>query len=153
MARIIDIKIPDAIASALRLPKNDPRSQQLRVLKKLLKKARFTEFGQEYRFDEILLSRHVGKAFQSAVPVHDYNKIHERWWKKTLDGVPDVTWPGKIKYYALSSGTSEAASKYIPVTREMLRSNRVNYIRQLLSLFSYDHLPRNAVTKGFLILG
>ena len=153
MARIIDIKIPDAIASALRLPKNDPRSQQLRVLKKLLKKARFTEFGQQYRFDEILLGRHVGKEFQGAVPVHDYNKIYEKWWKKTLDGVPDVTWPGKIKYYALSSGTSEASSKYIPVTREMLRSNRINYIRQLLSLFSYDHLPRNAVTKGFLILG
>jgi len=67
--------------------------------------------------------------------------------------VPDVTWPGKIKFYALSSGTSEAASKYIPVTKEMLRSNRINYIRQLLSLFTYEHLPRNAVTKGFLMLG
>ena len=57
MARIIDIKIPKAIAAALRLPENDPRRQQLRVLKKLLKKARFTEFGQQYRFDEILLSK------------------------------------------------------------------------------------------------
>ena len=153
MARIIDIKIPKAIASALRLPDNDPRSQQLRVLKRLLKKARFTEFGQKYMFDEILLSRHIGKEFQKIVPVHDYSKIYEQWWKKTLEGVPDVTWPGKIKFYALSSGTSEAASKYIPVTREMLRSNRVNYIRQLISLFTYEHLPRNAVTKGFLMLG
>src|SRR5690606_26216067 len=67
--------------------------------------------------------------------------------------VPDVTWPGKIFYYALSSGTSEAASKYIPVTKDMLRSNRVNYLRQLLSLISYEKLPRNAVTKGFLMLG
>src|SRR5215218_876773 len=153
MARIIDIKIPKAIASALRLPENDPRSQQLRVLKKLLKKARFTEFGQQYRFDEILLSRHIGKEFQNRVPVHDYNKIYEQWWKKTLDGVPDVAWPGKIKYYALSSGTSESASKYIPVTKDILRSNRINYLRQLLSLFNYEHLPRNAVTKGFLMLG
>ena len=153
MARIIDIKIPKAIASALRLPENDPERQQLRVLKNLLKKARFTEFGQEFRFDEILLSRHVEKEFQNKVPVHDYNKIYERWWKKTLEGVPDVTWPGKIKYYALSSGTSEAASKYIPVTKEMLRSNRINFIRQLLTLFTYEHLPRNAVTKGFLMLG
>lgn len=153
MARIIDIKIPKAIAAALRLPKNDPQRQQLRVLKKLLKKARFTEFGQQYRFDDILLSGDVGKAFQQNVPVHDYNSIYENWWKKTLDGVPDVTWPGKIKYYALSSGTSESASKYIPVTREMLRSNRVNYIRQLISVFGYDNLPRNAVTKGFLMLG
>ncbi|GAB4093218.1 GH3 domain-containing protein [Flaviaesturariibacter terrae] len=153
MARIIDLKLPKALAAALRIPQNDPRRQQLRVLKKLLRKARFTEFGQKYRFDEILLSKHPGKLFQQMVPVHDYSKIYEEWWKKTLDGVPDVAWPGKIKYYALSSGTSEAASKYIPVTREMLRSNRVNYLRQWLSIISYDNLPRNAVTKGFLMLG
>src|SRR5574339_823849 len=153
MANIIDIKIPKAIAAALRLPQNDPRRQQIRVLKKLLRKARFTEFGQQYRFDEILLSRHPAKSFQELVPVHDYNKIYSEWWNKTLEGVPDVAWPGKIKYYALSSGTSEAASKYIPVTKEMLRSNRVNYIRQLLSLLNYEHLPRHAVTKGFLMLG
>ncbi|MDP9230681.1 MAG: GH3 auxin-responsive promoter family protein, partial [Bacteroidota bacterium] len=153
MATILDIKIPRSIANALRLPKNDPRSQQVRVLKKLLKKARFTSFGQQYRFDDILLSRHPEKKFQELVPVHGYNKIYENWWKKTLDGVSDVTWPGKIYYYALSSGTSESASKYIPVTKDMLRSNRINYLRQLLSLVSYDHLPRNAVTKGFLMLG
>src|SRR5689334_11986528 len=153
MASIIDIKIPKAIANALRIPQNDPKRQQLRVLKKLLKKARFTELGQEYRFDEILFSRNPAKQFQKLVPVHDYNKIYDRWWKKTLEGVPDVAWPGKIKYYALSSGTSEAASKYIPVTKEMLRSNTINYVRQLISLMSYEHVPRNAITKGFLMLG
>jgi len=153
MAKILDFKLPQSLSAALRLPDNDKRSQQIRVLKKLLKKARFTEFGQHYRFDEILFSRHVGKAFQQRVPVHDYNKIYDRWWKKTLDGVTDVAWPGKIKYYALSSGTSDAASKYIPVTKDMLRSNRINYLRQLISLLSYSKLPRNAVTKGFLMLG
>src|SRR5688572_25091634 len=153
MARIIDIKIPKAIASALRLPENDPRRQQLRVLKKLLKKARFTEFGQKYLFDQILMSPNPGIAFQQQVPVHDYNKIYEHWWKKTLDGVPDVTWPGKIKYYALSSGTSEAASKYIPVTKDLLRSNSINYIRQLISVFGYEDANRKALTKGFLMLG
>ena len=56
MATIIDIKLPKAIASALRIPQNDPQRQQLRVLKKLLRKSRFTEFGQHYLFDEILFS-------------------------------------------------------------------------------------------------
>ena len=64
MANIIDIKIPKAIATALRLPQNDPRRQQIRVLKKLLRKARFTEFGQQYRFDDILLSKHSVESFQ-----------------------------------------------------------------------------------------
>ena len=149
---LFDISLPKSLARALRLPVKSPRRQQLKVLKKLLKKARFTEFGQQYHFDDILLSRHAGKSFQELVPVHDYNKIYEAWWKKTLDGVPDVTWPGKIKYYALSSGTSEAASKYIPITRELLRSNTINYIKQFISLFSYENLPRNAMTKGFLML-
>lgn len=153
MATIIDIKIPKAIAAALRLPPNDPRRQQLRVLKKLLRKARFTEFGQHYHFDEILMNRHPAKKFQELVSVHDYNKIYEEWWKKTLDGIPDVAWPGKIKYYALSSGTSEAASKYIPITRDLLRSNSINYMRQLFGLMRYEEANKWAMTKGFLMLG
>lgn len=153
MATIIDIKLPRAIAAALRLPVNDPKRQQIRVLKKLLKKSRFTAFGQHYRFDDILLAKQPEKKFRELVPVHDYNKIYEEWWKKTLEGVPDVTWPGKIKYYALSSGTSEAASKYIPVTRDLLRSNTVNYLRQLISLIRYEDANKRAMTKGFLMLG
>lgn len=150
---LIDLKLPAPVAQALRLARNTPERQQLRVLKKLLKKARFTEFGQHYRFDEILMSADPARRFQELAPVHDYNKIYNQWWKKTLEGTPDVTWPGKIKYYALSSGTSEAASKYIPVTKEMLRSNTINYLRQLLSLAGYDDLPRSALGKGFLMLG
>ena len=153
MATIIDIKLPRALAAALRLPPNDPYRQQLRVLKKLLKKARFTELGQHYRFDDILLSKNPVKKYQELVPVHDYNKIYQEWWMKTLEGVPDVAWPGKIKYYALSSGTSEAASKYIPVTKDLLRSNTVNYLRQLLSLIRYEDANKRAMTKGFLMLG
>jgi len=150
---LIDLKLPRPVAAALRLSRNAPDRQQLRVLKKLLKKARFTEFGQEYRFDEILLSTDPARKFQQLVPVHDYNKIYSQWWHKTLEGIPDVAWPGKIRYYALSSGTSEAASKYIPVTKEMLRSNTINYLRQLLSLAGYEDLPRSALGKGFLMLG
>ena len=48
---LIDVQLPNSLARALRLPKKSPRRQQIKVLKKLLKKARFTEFGQQYRFD------------------------------------------------------------------------------------------------------
>ena len=91
---IFDIQLPKRIAKALRLPINSPRNQQLRVLKKLLRKARFTEFGQQYNFDEILMSKHVGKKFQELVPTYNYNKIYAEWWHKTLEGKPDVCWPG-----------------------------------------------------------
>ncbi len=150
---LIDIHLPKTVAKALRLPANSPRRQQLRVLKKLLKKARFTEFGQHYRFDDILFAKHPGKKFQELVPASNYNKIYKEWWYKTLEGKPDVCWPDKIKYYALSSGTSEAASKYIPITKELLRGNQVVMIKQLLSLRTYEDIPVRSVSKGWLMIG
>ena len=150
---LIDISLPRSVARALRLPAKSPRRQQIRVLKKLLKKARFTEFGQKYRFDEILLSKHAGKKFQQLVPTYDYNKIYGEWWHKTLEGKRDICWPGKIKYFALSSGTSEAASKYIPITNDLMRGNRIVMIKQLLSLRTYHDIPVKSIGKGWLMLG
>lgn len=149
----LNIKLPKTIARALSLPVSSPKRQQLKALKKLLRKARFTEFGQEYKFDEILLSRHAGKKFQQLVPSFNYNKIYDRWWHKTLDGVPDVCWPGVIKFFALSSGTSESASKYIPITRELIRANTITSLRQLISLATYNNVPKSSVSKGWLMLG
>ncbi|MCS3798183.1 GH3 auxin-responsive promoter family protein [Niastella sp. OAS944] len=150
---LIDISLPRSVARALRLPEKSPRRQQIRVLKKLLKKARFTEFGQNYRFDEILLSKHAGKKFQQLVPTYDYNKIYAEWWHKTLEGKRDICWPGKIKYFALSSGTSESASKYIPITNDLMRGNRIVMIKQLLSLRTYHDIPVKSIGKGWLMLG
>ncbi|MEI6583124.1 MAG: GH3 auxin-responsive promoter family protein [Chitinophagia bacterium] len=150
---LFSLQLPNSILKALRLPQNNPRSQQLRVLKKLLKKARFTEFGQQYRFDEILLSKHVGKRFQEQVPVSNYNSIYKAWWHKTMAGTPNVCWPGKIRYYALSSGTSEAASKFLPITTDLLRGNKIAMIKQMLSLRTYEEIPLATVGKGWLALG
>ncbi len=150
---IFDIKLPAYIAKALNLPIRDARRQQIKVLKKLLRKARFTQFGQLFKFDEILLSRHSGKKFQQNVPTYDYTKIYNDWWYKTLEGIPDVCWPGVIKFFALSSGTSDASSKYIPITKELIRSNTVTGIKQLLSLAKYDKVPKNSIGKGWLMIG
>lgn len=150
---IFDLTLPKSILKALHLPENNPRTQQIRVLKKLLRKARFTEFGQQFHFDDILVSKHIGKRFQELVPTFNYSSIYKKWWHKTLEGVPDVCWPGKIKYYALSSGTSEAASKYIPVTNDLLRGNKIVMIKQLLSLRHYEQLPIGSIGRGWLTLG
>ena len=150
---IINIKLPAAITKALHLPVNDVRRQQIKVLKKLLRKARFTEFGQVFKFDEILLSKHPGKKFQQLVPTYNYSKIYKDWWYKTLEGVPDVCWPGVIKFFALSSGTSEASSKYIPITKDLIRSNTITSLKQMLSLAKYDNIPKSSISKGWLIIG
>lgn len=150
---IFDIQLPAYIARALNLPVSDARRQQIKVLKKLLRKARFTQFGQLFKFDEILLSRHPGKKFQQNVPTYDYTKIYNAWWYKTLEGIPDVCWPGVIKFFALSSGTSDAASKYIPITKELIRSNTITGIKQLVSMAKYDKVPASSIGKGWLMIG
>ena len=133
--------------------------QQKKMISKLLAKARYTAFGEKYNFDEILSAILFGKddeyyeLYKKLVPVYDYNKIFNEWWHKSLDGEKDVCWPGQIKYYALSSGTSEAASKYIPVTKAMSRAIQKTSIRQILSLGHYKDLPDDLYEKGFLMLG
>ena len=87
------------------------------------------------------------------MPTFNYNKIYQEWWHKSLEGKPDICWPGKIRYYALSSGTSESTSKYIPITNDLLRGNRIVMIKQLLSLRTYENIPYNSISKGWLTLG
>ncbi|MEO6230117.1 MAG: GH3 auxin-responsive promoter family protein [Ferruginibacter sp.] len=150
---IFELKLPKTIARALKIQPRDPRLQQIKVLKKLLRTARFTQFGQLYKFDEILMSRHPGKKFQQTLPTYDYTKIYQQWWHKAKDGIPDVCWPGKVQYFALSSGTSDASSKFIPITKGLIRSNTITSFKQLLSLAKYDDVPKRAIGKGWMILG
>ena len=151
--RLIDFKLPGSLSRALNIPESSPKRQQLKVLQKLLKRARLTEFGQKYLFDQILLSRHPGKNFQLVVPAFTYEKIFKEWWFRAIDGKSDICWPGTIKFFALSSGTSESSSKYIPITKELIRSNTLTSFRQLISLSTYNDVPKKYVGKGWLMLG
>ena len=151
--RLIDFKLPGSLSRVLNIPESSPKRQQLKVLEKLLKRARFTEFGQKYLFDQILLSRHPGKNFQLVVPAFTYEKIFKEWWFRAMDGKSDICWPGAIKFFALSSGTSESSSKYIPITKELIRSNTLTSFRQLISLSTYNDVPKKYVGKGWLMLG
>ena len=150
---IFEINLPKTISKALGIPQKSPKRAQLRVLKKLLRRARYTAFGQKNKFEQILLSRHPGKTFQQNVPTYNYNKIYNEWWYQTLDGKEDICWPGKIKYFALSSGTSESASKYIPITNDLLKGNKVIMIKQLLSLLNYQGISLSSIGSGMLTLG
>ncbi len=132
--------------------KSSGAKQQRKSLLKLLTKARYTQFGEKFEFDSILLATHPEQMFQKMVPIYDYDKIFNEWWHKALKNEADVCWPGKIKYFALSSGTSGAPSKQIPVTSSMLRAMRKTSIRQVMSLTNYG-FSEEFFQKGVLIVG
>ena len=126
--------------------------QQKKVLKKLLKKAEFTAFGEHFHFTNLLQEKDPINVFQQNVQMYDYSSIYKQWWYRAIKGEPYVCWPGHIKYFALSSGTSEASSKYIPVTKEMLSAFKRGSVRQILAQAHYN-LPKEHFEKGMLMIG
>jgi hypothetical protein len=97
----------------------DPATTQAKVLDRLLRKAQETKFGRDHSFTKI---RNV-ETFQSAVPLRNYESFWNEYWKNAYPVLKDVTWPGTVPFFALSSGTTSGTTKYIPITHEMIRSN------------------------------
>ncbi|GMQ23643.1 GH3 auxin-responsive promoter family protein [Algoriphagus sp. oki45] len=134
-----------------------PLDLQKEQLRKLLLKAERTAIGKKYDYHGILKGFKKGpdefyKRYKAQVPIYDYNSIHAEFWYQLQEGKKNVTWPGRVKYFALSSGTSGAASKYIPITKSMVKAIRRTGVRQILSLSKYD-FPASLYTKGILMLG
>ncbi|MCA6362852.1 MAG: GH3 auxin-responsive promoter family protein [Bacteroidetes bacterium] len=147
--------LKNTLALQKKLPKlrrRDAWRMQERTLKKLLAKAEFTAFGEHYQFTRLLADADTVGAFRRTVEVHDYNSMFRKWWYRTLNGEAFVCWPERVKYFALSSGTSESSSKHIPVTKDMLRAIRRASIRQLMALNHYT-LPPDFFEKGILMIG
>jgi GH3 auxin-responsive promoter len=134
-----------------------PYDLQKKELKELLITAGQTEFGKHYNFADILGTFRRGdkefyKQFKTNIPIHTYNKMFGDWWNMAFKGGKNICWPGRVKYFALSSGTSEASSKYIPVTKDMTKAIQKTSIRQILTLSKYD-LPPEIFESGIMMLG
>ncbi len=95
------------------------RAQELQ-LRRLVKKARATRFGRDHRFEAI----DSVSAFQRAVPIRTYEALWDDYLRASYPVFDNLTWPGRIPYIALSSGTTQGPTKFIPVSWEMVRSNR-----------------------------
>ncbi|MCU0838868.1 MAG: GH3 auxin-responsive promoter family protein [Rhodospirillales bacterium] len=103
-----------------RLARMDPVMAQQRQLSRLLARAKTTRFGRDHDFASL---RDVAD-FQRAVPLRRYEDLWNTYWRPSFPRVADVTWPGTIPYFAVTSGTTTGVTKYIPCTRDMIRGNR-----------------------------
>lgn len=124
---------------------------QKKTLKKLLAKADETAYGKKHHFSEVLHSDHMLSDYMEAAPLGDYLDMLP-WWTRTRTGEADVTWPGAIKNFAVSSGTSDGSSKYIPVSDHMLRAIKRASVRQILAIAQTD-VPKDHIAKDWLMIG
>jgi hypothetical protein len=134
---------------AHRLRSASDAETQLMVFRRLCTRARNTRFGRDHGFAGI---RSVYE-FQQRTPLRGYREFWTEYWKDDFPVLTDCTWPGAIPYFALTSGTTIGATKYIPYSHEM----GADALRGMLDLFAH-HLncrPRSHVFggKGLMLSG
>jgi len=98
----------------------DPVAVQRATLLALVRKAAPTRFGRDHGFGAI----GSPADFRKAVPLRTYEDLWNDYLKDRYPVYEDLTWPGLIPFLALTSGTTTGATKYIPVSRAMVASNR-----------------------------
>ncbi|MCY3630664.1 MAG: GH3 auxin-responsive promoter family protein [Bacteroidota bacterium] len=99
-----------------------PAKIQAKLLRRLLRRASNTEWGQRFEFARIAQESDVVKAYQARVPIHTYDDI-QPFVDQVRAGAEDLFWPGGIKHFAVSSGTA-SKGKVIPLSKDMLQLNR-----------------------------
>ena len=125
-----------------------PVETQTNSLFDLIRKATETEWGRKYEYHSLASIRD----FQSRVPVQSYEDFIP-WMERLRKGEADILWPGKIKWFAKSSGTTSAKSKFLPITKEALENCHYRASKDCLIIYS-DNNPDSRLFPGkALILG
>ena len=121
---------------------------QMQVLRRLTSKAERTEWGREHGFESL----RTYEDFAASSPVNTYEDL-----KLAIDrmrqGERDVLWPGQVRWYAKSSGTTNDKSKFIPVSQDGLRDTHYAGGRDAVAWYLGNN-PHSRIFDGkALILG
>lgn len=107
-----------------------PHDVQKEILTKLLHTARDTEFGKKYDFKNIKSYDH----YKQTVPVQSYEALFP-YIERRMKGEQNLLWSSDIKWFAKSSGTTNARSKFIPVSPEALEGCHFKGGKDLISIY------------------
>ena len=128
---------------------DEGEAMQRQVLATLLESAKDTEYGRKHLFD-IANGQYDG--FVAHTPLNSYEEL-----KGDIDrmrhGESDVLWPGVVKWYAKSSGTTNDKSKFIPVSRQGLKDTHYRGGQDAVAMYLANN-PKSRLFDGkALILG
>lgn len=121
--------------------KQYPAETQDRVFSRLVETASGTEWGRKYGYSSLASA----KEFSERVPLQTYEDFMP-YIERIGNGEADILWPGKIRWFAKSSGTTSSKSKFIPMSREALYETQFRAVKDLLAIY----IRNNPDTRIFL---
>ena len=128
--------------------KKHPFAVQEATLFDLIRKAKNTEWGRRYKFDKI----GDVEDFKTSLPLQNYEDIRP-YIDRIRNGEHNILWPGAIKWFAKSSGTTDDKSKFIPVSSEALKTCHFRGGRDVLAVYARQNPKTGIFTSKTLTLG
>lgn len=119
-----------------------PIETQASLLQGLISKSKGTFFGQRFDF----ASMQCMADFTTRVPISSYEQLYP-YIERALKGERNVLWPTPIKWFAKSSGTTNASSKFIPVSPEALSEGHYKAGKDMLAIYIHNY-PDSQVVQG-----
>lgn len=122
--------------------KKYPVETQQEALYRLLAKAANTEWGKKYNYSSITTI----KEYQQRFPVQTYEELIP-YVERLRSGETNLLWPGEIKWFAKSSGTTSTKSKFIPISREALEDCHYRAAKDILVIYAMQK-PETRIFSG-----
>lgn len=122
--------------------KNNPLDAQREVLQDLVTSAQYTEFGRKYNLSNLFNVRNL----KSAIPIHEYEDL-KPYIERIMNGEQNILWNTPIYWFAKSSGTTSAKSKFIPISKESLEDCHYKASKDVLSMY-YQYKPDSELLTG-----
>ncbi len=119
-----------------------PHEVQRDVFYRLISDAKSTEFGKKYSFEDI----RSYQEFRERVPTSTYEELFP-YIERMMKGEQNILWPTYINWFAKSSGTTNAKSKFIPVSQEALDESHFSGGKDLLAIY-LDNNPDSLIFTG-----
>ena len=128
--------------------KENPIQVQRDTLVELLRRAADTEYGLKYDFDSIL----TAEQYRERLPIIHYEELAP-YSERLMNGEQNLLWPEPITWFAKSSGTTAAKSKFIPVSKESLESCHFRGGKDVISIFNKLYPDAQVFNGKTLALG
>jgi hypothetical protein len=118
------------------------REIQEEILFNLLNKAKNTEWGKKYGY----VDTKYWNQYRERVPISRYEQI-EPYIQRMIIGENNILWPGEMKWFAKSSGTTNAKSKFIPVSKDSLDLCHFRGGKDVIAIY-YRNFPEASLHSG-----